>query len=411
MKNERNLKNESGHGLGDMLKKNWVKGLLIFVGVLLIIGGLIAWRAGSLLNKISSNGNILGSIGHIIPGAQSELVGEKEGRVNVLLLGMRGVDDPAGGNLADSIMVASLNLDPKNSKISLISIPRDLYVKDIQNDGSSKLNAIYAQGYSKGGSKQALNDMQQKVSEISGVTINYAVMINHQGFKDLVTALGGVEVTLSQPFEENAQFNQEGVCDGEVFTIPTGKWENKVFKHTKTNSAGVKYETKTKKPMYPLCLNAKPECGGTFKLPAGKQTLNADQALCFARARDNSSDFQRAKRQQIILQQIKAKALSIGTLTDFNKVNGMINALGNNVQTNMEAWQIKKLYDLEQGMKTPEVIQRVLENSEEGLLYTPEQTKETGYILAPIGDNYDQIKQLFKDTFTAPVQKDISIIQ
>ncbi len=411
MKNERILKPESKNRFVAFMQKKWVKILLIVLAILLIVGGFFAWKAGSLLNKISSNGNILGSIGHMIPGAQSELVGEKEGRVNVLLLGMRGADDPAGGNLADSIMVASLNLDPKSSKISLISIPRDFYVKDIQNDGSSKLNAIYAQGYSKGGPKQALKDMEQKVSEISGVPINYTVMINHQGFKDLVTALGGVEVTLSQPFEENAQFNQEGVCDGEVFTVPTGKWENKIFTHTKTNSAGVKIEVKTKKPVYPLCLNAKPECGGTFKLPAGKQTLNADQALCFARARDNSSDFQRAKRQQIILQQIKVKALSIGTLTDFNKVNGMINALGNNVQTDMEAWQIKKLYDIEQGMNTPEVVQRVLENSEEGLLYTPEQTKETGYILSPIGDNYDKIQQLFQNTFTAPAQKDISIIQ
>jgi len=385
-------------------QKKWFKIVGVLVVVFGFIGGVVVWKTGSLLGRISTNANIFGSLGRMIPGAESQLTGEKEGRINMLLLGMRGSDDPAGGNLADSIMIASLNLDPKNPKISLISIPRDLYVKDIQNDGSSKLNAIYAQGYSKGGSKQAIKDMEQKVSEISGLTINYGVMINHRGFKDLVAAMGGVEITLDKPFEENAQFNQEHVCDS-FFTIPTGKFEDKY----RTRRSGIRYISKS----YPLCTApvSELECGGTFKLPAGKQTINGDQALCFARARDNSSDFQRAKRQQILLQQIKAKALSIGTLTDFNKINGIINALGDNIQTDLEGWQIKKFYDIEQDMKSPVVVQRVLENSEEGLLYTPVQTKETGYILLPIGDNYDKIHELFQNTFTAPAQTDISVIQ
>lgn len=381
-------------------KKKWLKPLLISLAVLFVIGGLVSWKAGNLLNKISTDGNLLGSLGHMVPGVGNQLVGEKEGRINLMLLGMRGADDPAGGNLADSIMIASLNT--KDNKISLISIPRDLYVQGIQNDGQSKLNAIYAQGFNKGGTSQALKDMEQKLSEISGLNVSYGVMINHQGFKDLVTALGGVEVTLDKPFEENAQFNQEGVCDGVVFTIPTGKWQNKIFKHHETNAAGVSVEVKVKKPVYPLCLNKAPECGGTFKLPAGTQTLDADQALCYARARDNTSDFDRAKRQQIILQQLKAKALSIGTLTDFGKINGMINALGNNVATDLQGWEMKELFSVEQGMKTPPIIQKVLENSEEGLLYAPEPTKESGYILLPRGDNYDKIHELFQNIF--PVQ-------
>jgi hypothetical protein len=44
------------------------------------------------------------------------------------------------------------------------------------------------------------------------------------------------------------------------------------------------------------------------------------------------------------------------------------------------------------------INQKVLENSEEGLLYNPPQTKETGYILLPIGDNYDRIRDLFKNS-------------
>lgn len=404
MEKERNLKSVSKGGFGNFLKKGWVKVLLIILAIVLVVGGLLSWKAGSLLNKISSNGNILGTLGHMVPGMAEELKGEKEGRVNVLLLGMRGADDPAGGNLADSIMVVSVL--PKENKVSMISIPRDLYVQDIQQDSKSKINAIYAQGEAKG-KGQGLKDMEKKISEISGVDINYGVVINHQGFKDLVNALGGVEITLEQPFNESVQFNQEGVCDGVVFTVPTGKWQNKIFKHHETNAAGVSVEVKVKKPVYPLCLNKNPECGGNFKLPAGTQTINGDQALCFARSRDQSSDFERAKRQQIIIQQIKAKALSVGTLTDFNKVNGMLNALGNNVSTDLQGWEMQRLYDMERSLKDPQIFQRVLENSEEGLLYAPEPTKESGYILLPIGENYSKIQDLFKNIFTMPAQSDI----
>jgi LCP family protein required for cell wall assembly len=404
MQKERNLGGQVKGGFKQFVQKRWVKIVLIILAVFLVIGGIFGWRAGSLLNKISSNGNILGSLGHMVPGLAEQLKGEKEGRVNVLLLGMRGADDPAGGNLADSIMVVSVF--PKENKASMISIPRDLYVQDIQQDSKSKINAIYAQGEAKG-KGQGLKDMEKKISEISGVEITYGIVINHQGFKDLVNALGGVEITLEKPFAESVQFNQEGVCDGVVFTVPTGKWQNKIFKHHETNAAGVSVEVKVKKPVYPLCLNKNPECGGDFKLPAGTQTINGDQALCFARSRDQSSDFERAKRQQIIIQQIKAKALSLGTLTDFNKINGMVNALGNNVTTDLQGWEIQRLYDMERSLKEPQIFQRVLENSEEGFLYAPEPTKESGYILLPIGESYDKIQNLFKNIFTLPAQSDI----
>jgi hypothetical protein len=62
----------------------------------------------------------------------------------------------------------------------------------------------------------------------------------------------------------------------------------------------------------------------------------------------------------------------------------------------MEAWELKAFYDLYGKLQNPSMNQKVLENSEEGLLYAPEVTKERGYILLPIGDNYDRIHQLFQ---------------
>ncbi len=390
------------------------KGFKVIVGILLVlalVGGVFAWRAGKLLNKISTNGNIFGSIAHMVPGINNDIKGEKDGRINILLLGMRGADDPNGGNLADSSMVISINT--KDNKISMISIPRDLYVKDIENDGSSKINAIYQQGLSKGGAQKAITDAEQKYGEVAGVPIHYTVTANYQAFTDLVNAMGGVPINLSKPFEESAQFNQMGVCDGVTFTKPSGQFQNKIEKHIKQNAAGVAYVVKTKVPKYPLCYNEHPECNGDFKLPAGPQTLDAATALCFARSRDNSSDFDRAKRQQMILQALKSKALSLGTLTDFNKLNGIFNSLGNNISTDLQGWEMKKLYDIYMTVDkaNPKIIQRVLENTDEGLLYTPPENPATGYILLPRGDNYDQIHQLFQNTFTAPAQSDIDVIQ
>lgn len=396
MEQERTFSRTPKSPMGAKKKKRWLKPLLIVVGVLILAGGVFAWKADNLFNKISTNGNVLGSLTHIIPGIADEVKGEKEGRINILLLGMRGEELTGGGLLADTIMVASIV--PAENKISLFSIPRDLYVNDPGTSSKSKINAVYAYGEEKrkGG---GMEDMKTVISEIVGQPIGYALAINFKGFTDLVNAVGGIEVTLDKPFEEAMQFNEEKVCDSYTFTKKTGKFENKY--HTRAD--GSKYLAVS----YPLCTNPNTECGGDFKLPAGKQTLAGDQALCYARSRKTSSDFERAKRQQLVIQLIKEKALSVGTLTDYSKVNGMMNSLGNNIKTDMQAWEIKKLYEIESKMNNPQMYQKVLENNEEGLLYNPEQRPETGYILLPIGDNYDRIRQSFKDIFTAPVQSDI----
>jgi anionic cell wall polymer biosynthesis LytR-Cps2A-Psr (LCP) family protein len=161
--------------------------------------------------------------------------------------------------------------------------------------------------------------------------------------------------------------------------------------------------------MYPLCTAPADtlECGGNFKLSAGKQTLSGEQALCYARSRATSSDFERAKRQQLMIQLVKDKLLSAGTLTDFNKLNGILASLSNNVRTDMQAWELKRLYELYMDMKAPQTYQRVLENSEEGFLYNPQDSGGAGYILLPIGDNYDKIQDMAKNIFTMPAQSDI----
>lgn len=393
-------------------KKKWLKAVLIVFAIFALVGGAVIWKTGKLLNKISTNGNLLESVGHLIPGINNEIKGEKEGRINILLLAMRGVNDPNGGSLADTSMVISLNL--KDNKISMVSIPRDLLVSDVQDTSAfSKINAIYAQGLAKGGVSQAIADSEKKYGEVAGVPIHYTVVANYKAFTDVVNAIGGVPINLKQPFEENAQFNQIGVCDGSYFTVPTGKYETKT---KKVKDAVTGKVTRTRiTAQYPLCSPAPEalECHGDFKLPAGQQTLDAETALCFARSRDNSSDFDRAKRQQMILQALKAKALSVGTLTDFGKINGIINSLGNNFSTDLQGWEMKQLYSLYMNLdkNNPQIIQRVLdEDPVEGLVYG-KSDPTYGAILLPKGDNYDKIHNLIQNTFTLPAQANIGIIQ
>jgi len=372
-------------------KKRWFKVAGAIVILLVIGGGIFTWKTGSVLTKISKGG-LLSSLAHNIPGVKDELKGEKDGRINILILGMRGANIPGGGLLADSIMVMSIK--PAENKAAIISIPRDLYVTVPGTGDKQKINAVHAYG-EENGKEKGLEQMKKAVSEVTGLQIHYAGSINFSGFKQLVNAIGGVDIMLDQPFEEAMQFNEAHVCDPNVFTEPTGEYEYKKNDKGKIVKA------------YPLCTNPYKECGGDFKLPSGKQTLNGDQALCFVRSRVTSNDFERAKRQQMVMQLMKDKMTSIGTLADFSKVNGILDSLGDNVRTDMQLWEMQKLYDVYKKIPNPQIYQKVLENTSEGLLYHPENSNGAGYSRLPIGDNYDKIHEMAKNIFDLSMQSDI----
>lgn len=386
-------------------KKRWFKIVMAVLALFILAGGVFAWKTGLVISKVSTGG-LLGNIVHAIPGVKDEVKGEQDGRINILLLGMRGENVPGGGLLADTIMVASIKLeqDPSQNKVAMISIPRDLFVTVPETQSKQKINAVHFYGEQKG-KGQGLEDMKTIVSEVTGLPIHYAVSINFQGFNDLVDAVGGITVHLDQPFTEGIQFHEPQVCDPYVYTVPAKDpktklqlYDNKYY----TRQDGTKYLAKS----YPLCYNKDEECGGTFQLPSGDNQLDGKTALCYVRSRYGSSDFERAKRQQQVLQIIKDKLFSLGTLTDFSKVNGIMNALGDNVRTDMQLWEMQQLYDIAKTMPNPQIYQRVMEDSEEGLLYYPGEGA-AGYILLPRGDNYDRIHEMAANIFSIQAQSDI----
>ena len=370
-----------GKKLKNKSRKWWIT-LGAILAIMFTLLAIAFWKIEKTLNKISVKGESVGSLMQAGLPIQNQIKGEEDDRINILLLGILGANHQGGGLNTDTIMVVSIK--PKADKLSLISIPRDLWVTDPGKNTKSKLNAVYVYGEEKG-TGQGIKDVENMLGEITGLQINYTAVVSTDGFKQLVDIVGGVEVELAKPFDEGSQFADVNICNSETYSIPTGEFQVK--------KARGKIVAK-----YPLCKNNNPECGGNFHLPAGKNILMGQQSLCFVRSRYLTSDFERAKRQQLVLQQLKQKLTQVG-FNEFGKVNSILDALGNNVQTDMQLWEMRRLFDLYNGMKNPQIFQRVLEDSKEGLLYAPDPTPETGYILLPQGDNYDQIRHLFGQVF------------
>ncbi len=367
-------------------KKKWI---IISVIVVFLLGGC-AFAAVKVIDKVAPNSNILGSIAKSLPMVENKLDGEEEGRINIMFLGMRGKGVAGGGTLADTIMVVSIKKqeNPEGDdtyKASMVSVPRDLYVTMPGTTSNMKINSVYHYGEEKGDG-QGIEAMKQVLEDITGQRIHYGAEVNFAGFKEVVDTLGGVEVDLAEQFIEPIQFHEEKVCDGAnggVFTVKSGNFESKIDHRGKVVA------------QYPLCYNETEECGGVFTVPAGISILDGEKALCYVRARTTSSDFDRARRQQDVIGQIKKKALSMGVLTDFGKVQELFGAVSGNMNTDMELWEMQRFFDLYQKMDTNmQVEHKVLENSEEGLLYSHEGD-ERGYILMPRGDTYDKIREMF----------------
>ncbi len=324
--------------------------LILILGII----GYFGWKTGSILNKIT--GGRSNALSSLLGGASNPQ--EQEGRINLLLLGdTEGRAVAAGDLLADSIILVSL--DTKDNKVAMISIPRDLYVKIPETNDRGKINSVYAY-WQGGGKNQGIPKMEEMVGTITGLKVNYTIVISGNGFQQLVDAVGGIDIHLQKAFYETQQFV------------------------------------------------AGNECGGVFTLPAGTNPLDGAQALCYARARDETSDFDRSKRQQVMLKALKDKMLSIGTLTDFNKLNNILNTVGNNVKTDLTPDQMKGLYDQYNKMQDAQIVQRVFENSPQGLLEVPAAAPNLGYVLFPIAgeDNYSQLQDACRNIFTEAAQSD-----
>ena len=171
-------------------KKVWKKVLLILFLLLLIGGGIFAYRVYK--NGWGLSGMLATVAGH------DENTKKNLTEFKCLILGIS--TDQENVELTDTIMVASYN--PNTQKATLLSIPRDTYTGSNPKRATAyeKINALYSR-------KHRPDETLEAVNEITGLNIEYYVVVKTEALIELVDAIGGVtfNVPIDMDYDDETQ--------------------------------------------------------------------------------------------------------------------------------------------------------------------------------------------------------------
>lgn len=185
--NNKNVKNNKKK---KRKKKTWKKILLIFLFILVIAGGVFAYRVHR--NGGGLSGMLATMVGH------DENTKKNLGEFKVLLLGIS--TDQENVELTDTIMVASYN--PNTQKATLLSIPRDTYTgkNPAKATAYEKMNALYSR-------KHRPDETLEAVNEITGLNIEYYVVIKTEALIKLVDVIDGItyDVPIDMDYDDPTQ--------------------------------------------------------------------------------------------------------------------------------------------------------------------------------------------------------------
>ncbi len=284
-------------------RKRAVLSAVLIFSVLIVGAGVYGVRLSFALAK-TFHTNPFSAVAGILGGGGGSDVDQKRQhleRINLVLYGYGGAQHD-GGYLSDSIMVVSILPQANHPpQVAEISIPRDWYVNIPLRKGVSteqRINFAYAAGMlGEGPVPASAVDAGAAVADpllehLLGIGITYFVGVDFTAFKQAVDAVGGVNIDVPAGFTDNQY--PAGECD----------------------LGNCRYET--------------------VHFNAGMQHMNGARALIYARSRHGNngqgSDFARSRRQQQIIVALKAEIESIGGI---GKLPDVINALGDNVLTNL----------------------------------------------------------------------------
>ena len=303
----------------------------IGIGLLIVVLLLLGWF-GTKLAVSGWNVSKTDFLKDLFTFGSTALVGEDQGRVDLVLMGIpgEGVDGP---NLADTLIVASLATKPEGKNF-LFSIPRDLYVK-VPEYGNTKINAVYEIGNNQstgGGGKL----MAQIAGEVLGLDIPYYIKIDFTGFAKLIDELGGVTVTVDKDLYDNK------------YPAPNNGYQ-------------------------------------VVDIKAGTYTMDGATALKYARSRQSTSDFDRARRQQQVIMAIKTKAAELNLLANPAKALAIMDIMADHFETNLKIAESKRLITLFKDVDISQITTKVFDDSPTGLLYGTKVDEV--YVLRPVGDD------------------------
>lgn len=330
----------------------WIFGILSVV-VLFYLTQTIRSAGESHTTLAPKNVGLFQTVKNFIFKPEAILEGQVEDRINILLLGIGGPGHD-GPYLSDTNII--LSLKPSTNEVAMISVPRDLGVK-INNHGWRKINHANAFGEaeSPGFGGEYAKEIFEKTFQIE---IPYYIRVDFTAFSEIIDKMGGITVNVPRSFTDTAY-------PGPNFSFRT------------------------------------------VQFAAGVQTMNGEQALTYARSRHGNngegSDFARAKRQQLILEALKDKMLSIDTLGNPVKWQGIYSSLNNHITTNLNFAQLAYLGST--AKDAGDIKSLVLDNSPGGFLVST--TGESGaFLLSPktgdFGTINTAITQIFDQTTTTP---------
>ncbi len=211
----------------------------------------------------------------------------KKNRINLLFLGIPGEGNSAP-QLTDTILI--INSSPKGEDPIAISIPRDLLVKYPEKNYYTKINALYKYG--------GIETIKTKIKEITDLNIDYYVVLDLGGVKQIIDKLDGIEVDV-----------KEDIYD----------------------------------PKFPAEYNSYQ----IFSLSRGVQHLDGETALKYIRTRNQANgDFSRIERQQQVISAIKDKTLKLNILWNFPTILELWNDIKQNTETNIGLIDIKYVLKL-----------------------------------------------------------------
>jgi len=303
---------------------------------------------------------------------------------SILILGIGGGTHD-GPNLTDTIIYG--NVSVKDKRVDLVSIPRDLWI----DSAKAKINAIYAFGKQ---NNTGLKDIQDAVGEVVGSEIDYVLVIDFQGFINLVDHLGGIEVNVERSFNDHEYPISGKEAD------PCGLTEEQIADYTLQISTGSAEELE----VFPCRYK-------TLSFNSGLQTMDGETALAYVRSRHGTngegSDFARSKRQQNVIDALRRKVLSLEVLLNPIKVVGAFNIIKNNISTNINTDELDDFIKLAQKLQDGTIKSHLIDEGDKsqdrpGLLIAPQRDEkyQYQYVLVPRAgdDDFSEIHRYVECT-------------
>ena len=366
--------------------------LRLFFALLIIV---VIGTAAFLVAKGARTFTVQGTA-HLPLGPYENFSIEKEDtRVDVLLLGMRGVGDPDGGLLADTIILASYDTRTRKAAYAL---------------GEEKV---------RGGGGLALS--KQMVSYISGVYVDYAVSIDFSGFLKAIDIVGGVSVTRTTPLRETQQWQYEGKENNpywhkETKTVEVSPATPPVEEATEVPEENAPQEEGENTSSEDIVTSTEDEQAPVpapqpktieqeywvFEVPKGTHVLSGEDALYYVRSRYTTSDFDRMHRQQEVISSFVRKVLSLGVLANPVRVSELIDALGASVRTDAGIPEIRTAVDVLRSGAWSTIDRHVLDTTN----FLVSAHEDSQYVLLTKSGNFDELRSFFQTIldYKSPVE-------